>query len=56
MKPRRLHLKRKRFWLPLLLVFIIGSIIAYHSLKPLPAGLSYEVEIHQLENILFYMI
>ncbi len=53
MKLRRLHLKRKRFWLPLLLVFIIGSIIAYHSFKPLPAGLSYEGEIHQLENISF---
>lgn len=45
--------KKKRVLIPLALILIITVVIVYHSYKPLPDGVSYEGDLHQVEDVEF---
>lgn len=47
------HLKKKRTWILLLFIAFIVGTIAYHSFKTLPKGLSFEGNVHQVEELSF---
>ncbi|MFJ7639633.1 phospholipase D family protein [Peribacillus sp. NPDC097206] len=45
--------KRKRFYLLVSMLLVVIAVIVYNSYKPLPKGISYEGEIHHVEDIDF---
>ncbi|MBN8200005.1 phospholipase D family protein [Bacillus sp. NTK034] len=54
MKKVRGKLNRKAVWIPILsLVLVLTATIIYQSNKPLPKGLSFEGEVHTVEDIKF---
>ncbi|MBH0228889.1 phospholipase D family protein [Halobacillus yeomjeoni] len=53
-KLKRLH-KSKIFWVIATFICVIALMIAYHtSWKPLPEGISYKGDIHQMDDIEFF--
>lgn len=45
--------KRKWFYLLVSILIVVGVVIIYNSYKPLPDGISYEGDVHQVEDIDF---
>lgn len=46
-------LKKKSFWVLILILLIIGGIIIFNKIKPLPEGTSYKSETHYVDDIEF---
>lgn len=47
---KRRWFTKKRFLLPFLMIVILSGVLLYHTNKPLPKGLSFEGEVHQVED------
>ena len=45
--------RRKRFYLLVSMLLVVIAVIVYNSYKPLPEGISYEGEIHHVQDINF---
>ncbi|MFD1017916.1 phospholipase D family protein [Thalassobacillus hwangdonensis] len=51
----RRFFKKKKVWVLIAFMIYLGVVIAYHTaFKPLPDGISYEGEVHELNDIEFF--
>ncbi|CAH0345019.1 phospholipase D family protein [Bacillus sp. CECT 9360] len=52
-KEKKSWYAKKRFYIPAIIIIIVTIIISYNQYKPLPDGVSYEGEIHQVDDVDF---
>ncbi|RSK52844.1 phospholipase D family protein [Bacillus canaveralius] len=53
MNKLKILIKKKRVWIPLLVIAIISTVIIYNRQKPLPPNISYEGKVHTVQDASF---